>query len=218
MTFYSDVSIKKRLTELFPEEFNEPINLSDLDEAASFVMRLGREAFLSGEKKLVRLNPKNPFLKIAPGDLAILLVKEYVRIPPDLIGFISVKLRYTNMGLINISGFHVDPGFEGHLTFSVYNAGPNDIVLRYDDELFLIFFAELDDKTTSGYNSDRHSHQYQDHIPSDAMNKLGGKSVSPQSLDVRLGTLENRFQLVWALLLALTTGTIIVILRAFLGK
>lgn len=215
MAFYSDIKIEERLTELFPEEFNEPIDFSDLSEAASFKMRLGSEAFLSGEKKLIQLNPKKPFLKISPGDLAILLVKEYVRIPPDLIGFISIRLRYTNMGLINISGFHVDPGFEGHLTFSVYNAGPNDIILRYGEKLFLIFFAELDQVPGSLYNKSRHDHQGQTHIRSDAMNKLGGESVSPQSLATRLGTLENRFQLVWALLLALTTGVIIVILRAF---
>ena len=132
-----------------------------------------------------------------------------------MIGFISIKLRYTNMGLINISGFHVDPGFEGHLTFSVYNAGPNDIVLRYDEAIFLIFFAKLDQTPESLYDGGRHDHQGQMHIRSDAMNKLGGESVSPQSLATRLGTLENRFQLVWALLLALTTGVIIVILRAF---
>ncbi|MBW2621751.1 MAG: hypothetical protein JRD68_02495 [Deltaproteobacteria bacterium] len=217
MTFLSDKTIISRFYDIFPMREND-IRADKVTEPASFEMRLGGEAFLSGEKKLVKLNSKKPFLKISPGDLAILLVKEHIEIPSDLIGFISIKLSYTNMGLINISGFHVDPGFKGHLTFSVYNAGPNDIILRYNEAIFLIFFAQLDQVPASLYEKSGHEHQYQEHIQTQAMNKLGGRSVSPQSLDVRLGSLESRFQLVWGLLLALTTGLIIAIFKVFFSN
>jgi dCTP deaminase len=48
------------------------------------------------------------------------------------------------MGLINVSGFHVDPGFYGKLIYAVYNAGPSEIHLSRGTEMFLIWFADLD--------------------------------------------------------------------------
>ncbi len=47
------------------------------------------------------------------------------------------------MGLINVSGFHVDPGFKGKLLFSVYNAGTGPISMEKGEPYFLIWFAEL---------------------------------------------------------------------------
>jgi dCTP deaminase len=52
----------------------------------------------------------------------------------------DVKFR----GLVNVSGFHVDPGFEGPLKFAVFNAGPSPIVIRQGDDCFLIWYANLD--------------------------------------------------------------------------
>ena len=48
------------------------------------------------------------------------------------------------MGLVNVSGFHVDPGYKGRLKFAVYNAGGSDIKLTRGDAIFLIWFSELD--------------------------------------------------------------------------
>ncbi len=214
MTFLSKDTIEDRFDEIFPKEYNDDIELGDNKEPASFELRLGHEAFLSGEKNLINLNSMNPVLKIEPGDLAILLTKEKITMPCNLIGFISIKLKYKNMGLVNISGFHVDPGFKGHLTFSVYNAGPNDIILRYAEKLFVIFFSTVDNPTVKHEGE----HTGQEHISSNAMNMLTGRSVSPQSLDARLGTLENRFQLVWALLLALTGGIVLAIFKVFFSN
>ena len=67
-----------------------------------------------------------------------------MKIPTDVLGFISIRARIKWKGLVNVSGFHVDPGFWGRLTFSVYNAGPGSIHLRQGDSAFLIWFANLD--------------------------------------------------------------------------
>ena len=53
-------------------------------------------------------------------------------------------MRYKNQGLVNISGFHVDPTFSGYLKFAVQNVGPSDIYLRYHEATFCIFFAKLE--------------------------------------------------------------------------
>jgi dCTP deaminase len=72
------------------------------------------------------------------------LTEEKVKIPFDAIAFISIKARIKFQGLMNASGFHVDPGYEGRLIFSVFNAGPLPIHLRRGQDCFLIWYANLD--------------------------------------------------------------------------
>jgi dCTP deaminase len=52
--------------------------------------------------------------------------------------------------LVNVSGFHVDPEFEGRLLFSVFNAGPSAIPLRRGERCFHIWYAGLDQECTEG--------------------------------------------------------------------
>ena len=51
------------------------------------------------------------------------MTKESIEVPLDALGLISIRSKYKLKGLINVSGFHVDPGFRGSLVFAVYNAG-----------------------------------------------------------------------------------------------
>ena len=50
-------------------------------------------------------------------------------------------------GAGSVSGFHVDPGYRGQLTFAVFNAGPVPIHVRRGQPIFLIWYARLDRKT-----------------------------------------------------------------------
>ena len=49
--------------------------------------------------------------------------------------------------MVNVSGFHVDPGYRGQLTFAVFNAGPVPIHLKRGQPIFLIWYASLDRET-----------------------------------------------------------------------
>ena len=77
-------------------------------------------------------------LAIEPGEFGLLMTQEYMFVPPDLLGIISIRMTHKQKGLVNISGFHVDPGYYGRLMFSVFNAGPKDVLLRYRDKAFMI--------------------------------------------------------------------------------
>ena len=68
--------------------------------------------------------------------------------PGNAIAFISIKARMKFGGLGTISGFHVDPGYTGKLTVSVLNAGPKPLHIVQGQELFLVWYADLDRKTT----------------------------------------------------------------------
>ena len=53
--------------------------------------------------------------------------------------------------MINVSGFHVDPGYKCRLKFWVYNAGNQDIHILRGDPTFLIWFSDLDHETEDPY-------------------------------------------------------------------
>ena len=76
---------------------------------------------------------------------------------PDARAFISdssIKTKFR--GLVNVSGFHVDPGYRGQLTFSVFNAGPVPVHLKRGQPTFLIWYASLDCETAFKKNGTAH--------------------------------------------------------------
>jgi dCTP deaminase len=129
--FWSTRDFQDRITDILPKEArSEWVDGAKEDriQGSSLELSLGEEAFISSKQKLKRLNSKDNFIKIAPGDFALLITEEWVKIPINCMGFISIKARHKLSGLINVSGFHVDPGFEGRLKFSLYNAGTADVI------------------------------------------------------------------------------------------
>jgi len=88
---------------------------------------------------------------IPSGQFAFLLTEEFVDIPVKAMGFISLKSKQKWKGLINVSGFHVDPGFKGRLVYSVYNAGPSNIHLTRGQPMFLLWISDLDPLASQTY-------------------------------------------------------------------
>lgn len=130
---------------------------------ASYELKLGKEVYLTDNKKQVKtiLTEEKDVITINPGQFALLLTEETVNVPGDLLGFISIKASEKLKGLINVSGFHVDPGFKGKLLFSVYNASPSKIQLTKGCPYFLIWFSEIKTPLTGDdlYNSKNHQGQ-----------------------------------------------------------
>jgi len=148
---------------------------------AAFELSLGDEVFRTDSKKKEFLSEKED-VRINPGQFALLLSKESVHIPKDFIAFISIKAKIKLRGLVNVSGFHVDPGFQGQLIFSVYNAGTTVISLTRDEPCFLIWFAQLDVKADENHSYNG-QHQGQASIPSGYIDALSaGELASPNVL------------------------------------
>src|SRR5579872_6014574 len=102
-------------------ELSKSLVFDDFDpdslRGMTYDLRIGREAFLNSHKLPFRLDDqtKPDMVVIEPGDFAILITYEYVHVPSHLMGFISVRMKYKSQGLVNISGFHVDPSFYGRI-------------------------------------------------------------------------------------------------------
>src|SRR5665213_2133616 len=130
-------------------------------DCASYKLSLGAEVLVTRDRLIENCPPlaltsvlsnelPDNKIPIPPGQFAFLLTEEIVRVPTYAMALISMRTRLKFKGLINVSGFHVDPGFSGQLLYSVYNAGPQPIILTRGDPLFIIVYADLD-RTTEHY-------------------------------------------------------------------
>lgn len=163
----------------------------------AYELSLGSESYLtdakSGKVEVLEID-KNRQIDINPGQFALLLTKERVSIPKDKIGFISIKAGEKLKGLVNVSGFHVDPGFSDHLLFSVYNAGPSTIVLNCGEPYFPIWIAEMKTELNpeEAYNDNNEHFGKLNHIPTKYIEFLKrGELTSPKALYDKIKEVEH---------------------------
>jgi len=117
-------------------------------ERASYNLTVGEEIYISPSKqddsRSRELLAMRESRAIPPGQFAFLQTEEKVCIPHDAIAFIALRSKATKFrGLVNVSGFYVEPGYSGNLVFAVFNAGPGEIHVARGDPWFEIFFADL---------------------------------------------------------------------------
>ena len=191
MAFLGTAELKALLPTCI-DKFNE----ARIDNVA-YELCLGEEVYLtdsaSGKKEI--LDAKNSQVVIKPGQFALLLTDEKLSIPNDILAFISIKFSQKIKGLVNVSGFHVDPGFVGKIIFSVYNAGPATIVLDKGKPYFMIWFSKLTSSSTP-YTG---KHKGQDQISAENINALKGELASPNILLERIKSNESLLKnFIWA--------------------
>jgi len=129
-----------------PDETDDVTNFIqqqiDEDKGAALDLRLGSYYYLSGDKAPRRATT-DTVITIKPGQFGLLTTYEIFHMPKDLLAFISMRFGTKAKGLINVSGFQVDPGYDGIFIFSVYNAGPQPVNLKYKSKTFTILFTPI---------------------------------------------------------------------------
>lgn len=134
-----------------------PTVVSEFDEKQidcnSYTIRMGDKYYITADKEGANANKQSlkvgDTFVIPPGQFAYLLSKETVNIPASVMGFISMRTGLKFQGLINVSGFHVDPGYNGRLVLAVYNAGTLPVLITGGENIFKIWFAKLDVDATA---------------------------------------------------------------------
>ena len=189
----------------------------DRVDGASYRLSIGHEIYVSPtDKKLIwqtrsvhRLKEGEAFA-IPPGQFAFLLTHECVKLGLKEIAFISMRAKTKYRGLVNVSGFHVDPGFEGHLIFAVYNAGPVPVHLRQGQDIFLIWFSDLSDQCEESRDPGPRE------IPSDLVNGISGRLHSLAGLAKRLDAVTRELaiiKVVFGIAITLLVATIGIVLK-----
>lgn len=208
MAFISQKEIEERVNrnQLFERDTYSEKCFST--SGASYDLRLGEEVFVTPETEPKQLS-KNQTLNIEPGQFAALTTEEYIKMPNDLIGFITIRFRYKSKGLVNISGFHVDPGWEGKLIFSVYNVGPSTISLRQGEKVFSIFFATIHPETS--YKRGEFSEQKR--IPLSIIESLAGaRAPSLQKLEDQVKTNWTYIKIYGGIIIGLLITVVVALL------
>lgn len=189
MAFWSGETLKERLPQLV-----YPYDEGAID-CAAYTLRVGSEVYVSPDRQISAPDrhtkqtlEQGDSFTIPPGQFAFLVTEERIKVPDDALAFISIKAKLKFNGLINISGFHVDPGYDGHLLFSVLNAGPRPLHLQRSQPLFLIWYATLDRVTAmrkdeAGFVG----------IKPDMLTGISGEIQSLQRLSEDYRELERRF-------------------------
>ena len=144
MSFWSGAKLLEELPRLIT-----PFEAERID-CAAYTLRVGAEVYISPSSKEEAstrtrdtLDEKQGFV-VPSGQFAFLLTEEIVEVPDSALALISMKARIKFKGLVNVSGFHVDPGYKGRLVFAVFNAGPTAVHLARGDDCFLVWYASLD--------------------------------------------------------------------------
>ncbi len=184
MPFWSSQTLKVRIPTdqlVVPYEDNGVVR-------AAYEMRVGREAFVTSDTGETTELPKGQKIVIPPGQFGLLVTQETVRIPANVIAFISIRAGIKFQGLINVSGFHVDPGYQGQLRFAVYNAGSKKIVLDQGQPIFMIWFADLDETDIDPYPERQKGSSA---ITADDVAAIQGDVASPAELKKQLDDLRS---------------------------
>ncbi|GLK56473.1 dCTP deaminase [Methylopila capsulata] len=159
-----------------------PFKKKRIDDS-NYLLSIGEEIYVSSpdSKNNVKKLSDNESFSIDPGQFAFLLTEEEIIIPFDKIGFISIRASVKFNGLVNISGFHVDPGYKGKLIFAVFNAGPIRIHLRRGEDIFPLWIADLDRPSTRTEYKKGHYN-----IPSKLINQISGDFTTAYQLSEQI--------------------------------
>jgi len=188
MPFWSSKTLLERLPGLI-DRFDK-----DAVDCAAYTLKIGEEVYVSPsvatadpDRISIQKLALGEAFTVPPGQFAFLTSEERVRIPDDVLGLISFKSAVKNRGLVNVSGFHVDPGYSGRLIFAVFNAGPAPVHLKQGDPCFLMWFATLD---SDDPKSVRTKPGYVD-LPASVITGISGKLESFASLSERIDAVES---------------------------
>jgi dCTP deaminase len=188
MAFWTSQDLEERLPKLI-SDFS-----ADRVDCNAYTLRIGDESYVSPtdqaldpQSATIRKRAMGEAFTIPPGQFAFLVTAEEVEVPNDAMAFISIKASIKFRGLVNVSGFHVDPGYRGKLIFAVFNAGPVVVHLKSGQDCFLIWFASLTGDSIK--NKERSGSQS---LSTSTINSIAGELQSLEGLHSKLKEVEKR--------------------------
>lgn len=110
-------------------------------QAASYDFRIGVRAIVGGNSNETDLTKDR--LIIEPGSYAGIISMEKVKLPANVFAQIGSKRKFSYDGLILLTGSIIDPGYEGHLLFGLYNASTKKVVLPIRTKICNVVFHRL---------------------------------------------------------------------------
>ena len=121
---------------LVDEEIKEAVNNGEIEEfthfsegclqPASYDPRVGEEGFTTSAGAVINIKNEGE-LKIQPGDFALVMTHEKLKLRTNMLGRFGLRSVYARRGLLATVGPQVDPGFEGKLVIGIVNFSSQQI-------------------------------------------------------------------------------------------
>jgi len=120
-------------------------------QGATYDFRVGKQGATTSSKKIVNIEDEG-YLLLKPGDFAIVVVLEQLRLNPQHVGRFGLRSKYARKGLIATTGPQIDPGYDGRLILGLTNLTPKAVSLPYKDDLVSVEFHSLEKPSTKPYS------------------------------------------------------------------
>ena len=117
-------------------------------EPASYDLRVGAEGMT---KEGVLNIAEKKYIKIPRGATSVIYPLERIKLSNRLAARYGLRSQFARKGLILLSGPQIDPGFEGVLSITIFNAGTSEVVLSYQEIFATIEFCILKTPASKGY-------------------------------------------------------------------
>ncbi len=91
-------------------------------------------------------------IKIPRGATVVIYPLEQIKLSTKIAARYGLRSQFARKGLILLSGLQIDPGFEGILSVTLFNAGTSDVVMSYSDKFITIEFYLLKTPASEGYS------------------------------------------------------------------
>lgn len=111
------------------------VNAASLDLCLGSVDAFGRQS--ADQRDASRT------IEIAPLECVHAWTRETIGLPDNMTARVGPMARFSHLGLFLGHGLQVDPGFEGQLAFSLFNASPNPIFLSVGEAILSLELIDL---------------------------------------------------------------------------
>ncbi|MCK4386421.1 MAG: dCTP deaminase [candidate division Zixibacteria bacterium] len=138
-------------------------------EPASYDLRVSKEGL--SKDGAVNIEEKG-YIKIPRGATAVIYPLERIKLTTRVVARYGLRSRFARKGLILLSGPQIDPGFEGTLSVTIFNAGTSEVTLQYQEKFATIEFFLLKTPASKGYDG---PYQRQTKIGSDEIELITRK-------------------------------------------
>jgi dCTP deaminase len=191
-------------------------NFSDDLEPASYDLRVGEEAVT--QKGMVDIE-KEKYVKIPRGATMVIYSHERIQLSTKIAGRYGLRSHFARKGLVLLSGPQIDPGFEGTLSVTVFNAGSSEVVLSYLEKLATIEFSLLRTPASKAYSG---RYQGQIRIPSEEVELITREYKSFSEIEDALSStqegVDNIKNFNYVVVFGIVVGAVLVILERLLSR
>lgn len=110
-------------------------------QPSSYDIRVGRLGIIGGQGQELQLTQAP--MELEPGAYGGVVSYERLHLSPNIAARIGSKRALSYDGVILLTGAVVDPGYEGHLVFGLYNASQRKAIIRHGRKICNVVFERL---------------------------------------------------------------------------